>query len=400
MSKGLVPFEFVLPTRVVFGAGEISKTGREAAAFGKKAMVVSYDEHIVASLGFYDKLKKSCDDAGIELIEFFGVKSNPTAEHAALGIRLAKEKKPDVIIGLGGGSAMDSAKYIAVGALYDGDPWDFWSGKKTVEKALPVITITTIPATSSEMNGTAVMNNETLRRKDGLVSVIMRPKTAILDPELTYSIPIKQTAYSAADMVSHLLEHYLGHDLDFTPYQDYFCQGGIRSVMECMDRLLENPRDPDARAVMMWQAAFHWSGFYDSGYDLPNSIIHILGHSLSNFYDTPHGAAMSVTILGSMRYYLRERTGKYAGFARGVFGITEGDDMIAAAAGIAALEAWFKKIGVPTTLAEAGITDPGAVEKMAPDALKTSDAWGETASYGYTVEVMRRIFEYCTGGIR
>jgi alcohol dehydrogenase YqhD (iron-dependent ADH family) len=400
MSKGMQPFEFVLPTKVVFGAGEISKTGREARAFGKKAMVVTYGEQIIKPLGFYDKLRQSCVDAGVELIEFFGVKSNPTAEHANEGVRIAREQKPDVIIGLGGGSAMDSAKYIAVGALYNGDTWDFWAGRQKIEKALPVITVTTIPATSSEMNGTSVMNNETLQRKDGLVSVIMRPKVAILDPELTYSIPIKQTAYSAADMISHLLEHYLGHDLDFVPYQDYFCQGGIRSVMECMDRLLINPKDGDARAVMLWQAAFHWCGFYDSGYGLPNSIIHILGHSLSNFYDTPHGAAMSVTILGSMRYYLKERTKKYAQFARGVFGITEKDDLAAATAGIAALEAWFKKIGVPTTLAEAGITDTAAIDKMAPDALKTADAWGETEAYGYNIDVMRKMFECCKGADR
>lgn len=398
MNNSMVPFEFILSTKVVFGPGEVSKIGREVAAFGKKAMLVTYNENFVKSVGFYDKVKKACGAAGIELIEFFGVKSNPTAEHAAIGVRLAKEKRPDVVIGLGGGSAMDTAKYIAVGALYDGDTWDFWAGRKVIEKALPIITVTTIPATSSELNCTSVMNNETLHRKDGLVSALMRPKVAILDPELTYTIPIQQTAYSAVDMVSHLLEHYLGHDLAFAPYQDYFCQGGIRSIMECMDRLLINPKDPDARAIMMWQAAFHWCGFYDSGYPLPNTIIHILGHSLSNFYDTPHGAAMGVTILGSMRYYLHERTKKYADFARGVYGVTEKDDMIAAEIGIAALESWFRKIKVPTTLAEAGVTDPQAINKLAPDALKTAEAWGEAEKYGYTVEVMRKMFECCARG--
>jgi alcohol dehydrogenase YqhD (iron-dependent ADH family) len=391
----MYPFEFVLPTKVIFGAGEVAKVGKEALAFGKKALLVTYDEKLVKELGFYDKVKKSCDAAGVELLEFFGVKSNPTAEHAAAGIKIAKEQKPDVIIGLGGGSAMDTAKFIGVAALYDGDPWDFPLGKAQIEKSLPVITVVTIPATSSELNGTSVMNNETLKRKDGFVSVHMRPKVSILDPELTYTIPIKQTAYSAADIVSHLLEHYLGHQLEFAPYQDYFCQGGIKSIMDCMDRLLENPKDPDARAIMMWQAAFAWCGFYDCGFGLPNSIIHILGHSLSNFYDTPHGAAMSVTILGSMRYYLKERAGKYAGFARGVFGITEKDDLIAATAGIAALEAWFKKIGTPTTLAEAGITAPDAIDKMAPDALQTAVAWGEVEEYKYNEQVMRDMFELC-----
>ena len=388
-------FEFVLPTRVIFGAGEVARVGKEAYAFGKKALLVTYDESVVKNLGFYDKVKKSCTEAGVELIDFFGVKSNPTAEHAALGIKIAKEKKPDVIIGLGGGSAMDTAKYIGIGALYDGDPWDFPLGKAEITKCLPIITVVTIPATSSELNGTSVMNNETLKRKDGFMSPLMRPKVSILDPELTYTIPIKQTAYSAADIVSHLLEHYLGHQLPFTPYQDYFCQGGIRSIMDCMDRLLVNPKDPDARAVMMWQAAYAWCGFYDCGFGLPNSIIHILGHSLSNFYDTPHGAAMSVTIPGSMKYYIKERTKKYAGFARGVFGITDKDDMIAATAGIAAIEAWLKKIGCPTTLAEAGITDPAAIDKMAPDAVQTAIAWGEKDAYNYNEKVMRDMFELC-----
>lgn len=222
---------------------------------------------------------------------------------------------------------MDEAKFIGIAALYDGDPWDFPLGKAEIKKTIPVIAVVTIPATSSELNGTAVITNETRRRKDGFSSPVMKPRTAILDPELTYTIPIRQTAYSAADIVSHLLEHYLGHTLEFAPYQDHFCQGGIRSIMECMDRLLEDPQDKDARAVMMWQAAFAWCGFYDCGMGLPNSNIHILGHELSNFYNTPHGAAMSITILATMRYYLDTRTKKYADFAREVFGIRTGDDM-------------------------------------------------------------------------
>lgn len=165
--------------------------------------------------------------------------------------------------------------------------------------------------------------------------------------------------------------------------------------MECMDRLLDDPQDKDARAVMMWQAAFAWCGFYDCGMGLPNSNIHILGHELSNFYNTPHGAAMSITILATMRYYLNTRTKKYADFAREVFGIRTGDDMIAAKAGIAALEAWFKKIGTPCTLKEAGITDPDAVDKMAPQALKTAIVWGEKDAYGYNEEMLKDMYRLC-----
>jgi hypothetical protein len=290
---------------------------------------------------------------------------------------------------------MDEAKFIGVAANYDGDPWDLPTGKAPITNMIPLIVVVTIPATSSELNGTAVINNETLKRKEGFANPIMKPSVAILDPELTYTIPMRQTAYSAADIVSHLLEHYLGHQLTFAPYQDHFCEGGIRSIMECMDRLLVNPQDADARAVFMWQAAFAWNGFYDSGFGAVNSNIHILGHSLSNFYDTPHGAAMSITILATMRYYLKQRTAKYAQFAREVFGVRDADDMIAACAGIAALEAWFKKIGTPVTLAEAGINDPNAVEIMAPDALLTARAWGEEEAFGYNLQMMREQFELC-----
>jgi hypothetical protein len=391
----MVSFEFSVPTKIVFGAGEVKRTGELAAKFGKKALLVTYDEPLVKQLGFYEKVASSCKEAGVELLCHFGVKSNPTAEHAAGAIALAKKEKPDVIIAVGGGSAMDEAKFIGVAANYDGDPWDLPTGKAPITNMIPLIVVVTIPATSSELNGTAVINNETLKRKEGFANPIMKPSVAILDPELTYTIPMRQTAYSAADIVSHLLEHYLGHQLTFAPYQDHFCEGGIRSIMECMDRLLVNPQDADARAVFMWQAAFAWNGFYDSGFGAVNSNIHILGHSLSNFYDTPHGAAMSITILATMRYYLKQRTSKYAQFAREVFGVRDADDMIAACAGIAALEAWFKKIGTPVTLAEAGINDPNAVEIMAPDALLTARAWGEEEAFGYNLQMMREQFELC-----
>jgi len=390
----LQPFVFNAP-KVVYGEGSINNVGAEAAVFGKKALLVSFREAHVKELGLYDKVKASCDAAGVELFTHFGVKSNPTKEHCMPAIELCKKEKIDVIIGLGGGSVMDSAKFIGIGAKYDGDPWDFFRGKAELKETLPTIMVVTIPATSSETNGTSVMNNEALRRKDGCANPVMKPKCAILDPELTYDIPIQRTAYCCADIVSHLLESYLGHEIDFAPYENHFCEGGIRSIMEIMDRLLVNPKDPEARGILMWQACYAWNGFYDSGFGLHNSNIHILGHSLSNFYDTPHGAAMSITILATMRYYLKERTAKYAAFAREVFGVRDADDMIAAQAGIAALEAWFKKIGTPTTLAEAGITDPDAVEKMAPDAYQTACAWGEGEYWHYSVDVMREQFELC-----
>ncbi len=388
----MYPFEFDMTTKAVFGEGAVEKVGGLAAGFGKKALLVTYDEAFVKSLGFYQKVAGSCAAAGVSLVEAFGVKSNPTVEHATGVIALAKRERPDVVIALGGGSAIDEAKFVGIAAGYDGDPWDFATGKAAITTSLPLIAVVTIPATSSELNGTSVMSYEKIRRKDGFLSPVMRPKYAVLDPELTYSIPLRQTAYSAADIVSHLLEAYIGHGLDWAPFQDHYCQAGIRTIMECMDRLLVDPRDKEARAQMMWTASYAWNGFYPCGLGPCDATIHVLGHSLSNFYDTPHGAAMSVTIPATMRYFLDTKTAKLAGIAREVFGIRGTDDRAAAEAGIASFVAWFRKIGTPTTLAEAGIP-ADAIARLAPDALTTAQAWG--LGELYTLEKCFRMFELC-----
>ena len=388
----MYPFEFNMPTKAVFGEGKVAEIGKMAADFGKKALLLTYDEDFVKKIGFYQKVVESCKAAGVELISVFGVKSNPTVEHAIGVIAKVKAEKPDVIIALGGGSVMDEAKFVGIASQYNGDPWDLASGKAPIEKTLPVITVVTIPATSSELNGTSVMSYEKVQRKEGFANPVMRPKAAILDPELTYSIPIQQTAYSAADIISHLVEAYFGHSLEWAPFQDRFCQGSIRTIIDCMDRLLVDPADKEARAQMMWTASFAWNGFYPCGLGSCDATIHVLGHSPSNFYDTPHGAAMSVTILATMRYFLHIKTKKFADFAREVFKVSEANDLKAAEAGIAALEAWFKKIGTPTTLIEAGIPAEG-ISKMASDALVTAQAWG--LGELYTLAKTTDMFELC-----
>ncbi len=388
----MYPFEFDMTTKAVFGEGAVAKVGGLAAGFGKKALLITYDEAFVKKVGFYQKVADSCKAAGVELVSAFGVKSNPTVEHSAGVIAFAKKEKPDVIIALGGGSVMDESKFVGVAYNYNGEPWDLASGKAPITTSLPVIAVVTIPATSSELNGTAVMSYEKIQRKDGFANPVMRPKFAVLDPELTYSIPVKQTAYSAADIVSHLLESYMGHSLEWAPFQDRYSQGGIRTIIDCMDRILVNPQDKEARSQMMWTASYAWNGFYPCGLGPCDATIHVLGHSLSNFYDSPHGAAMSVTILATMRYFLKAKTKKIAALAREVFGIKEADDMKAAEAAIKAFEAWFKKIGTPTTLAEAGIPKEG-IAKMAPDALKTAQAWG--LGDLYTLEKCTDMFKLC-----
>jgi len=388
----MYPFEFCLPTKIKFGEGEVSKVGQEALGFGKKALLITYDENFVKKIGFFQKVENSCKEAGVELIPCFGVKSNPTVEHSLGILDTIRKNKPDVIIALGGGSAIDEAKFVSVAAKYNGDPWDLVTGAAPIESSIPIIAVVTIPATSSELNATSVMSYEKIQRKEGFVNPHMLPKVSILDPELTYTIPIKQTAYSAADIVSHLMEAYFGHTLDWAPFQDRYCQGGIRTIIDCMDRLLVDSADKEARAQMMWTASYAWNGFYTNGLGPCDATIHVLGHSMSNFFDTPHGASMSVTILGTMRYFLNKKTKKFAEFSREVFKVDEKDDLKAAKIGIDKIEAWFKKIGTPVTLSEAGISEE-AIEKLSADALITANNWGLADLYN--LEIIKEMFKLC-----
>jgi alcohol dehydrogenase len=387
----MFPFEYYIPTKIVFGEGTISRLGEITSSFGKKALLVTYDEELVRSLGLFDKALDSLKEAKIEVLPFFGVKSNPTVEHVRKGIEIAKAEKSDVLIALGGGSVIDTVKAIAVGAFYEGDVWELAIGEGEAKKALPIVTALTIPATSSEMNSTAVISNDEIKRKEGFVDPLMFPKISILDPELTYSIPVLQTAISATDIISHLMEGYINHNDPWAPMQDRFAQGMIKTVIDCMDRLQKDPKDPQARSTMMWVSTFAWNGFYVCGIGAFDSPIHMVGHTFSAFYDVPHGSAMSVSIPAVMKFHLKERIEKYSIFAKEIFGINGEISEKTARAGIAALLDWYKKIGVPTNFKEANMpTDE--LDAMADDILITADHWEiET----YDKEMVLSILKLC-----
>jgi alcohol dehydrogenase YqhD (iron-dependent ADH family) len=370
-------FEFCIPTKVIFGEGSIEKTGEAVKEFGKKTLLVSYDETILKSMGILDKIMDSLKKAGVKVFTLYGVKSNPSISHARIGIELIKKEKIDSILGIGGGSAIDEAKAISIGAKYKGDVWDFYSGKTQPTSALPIIAVLTIPATSTETNNISVMSNEEAKRKEGFGSPLMYPKVAILDPEVTYGIPPNYSAYSGADAMSHLLESYLTHEDDFVPFHTRFAEGSLKTIMECTERILKNPKDKDARATIMWTTTWAWNGFSVAGignYAIP---MHMIEHSLSNFYDVPHGAGMSVCVIGWMKFESK-RNGvprkRIVELAKNIFGIDKGNDDATALAGIKALSDWFDKIGTPTSFAKAKIPS-NEIEKLADDAVLTAKAW-------------------------
>lgn len=385
------PFEYYLPTKIVFGEGKVEDLGKLTLSFGKKALLVTYDEEFVKASGLLEKAMKPLRREGIKVLTFFGVKSNPTVEHIRKGMEIVKTEKPDVLIALGGGSVIDTVKAMAYGAFYEGDIWDLAEGKAEASEALPIITVLTIPATSSEMNSTSVISNNSLRRKEGFVNPLMFPKVSILDPELTYSIPIENTVISATDIISHLMEGYINHNDPWAPMQDRYAQGMIKTIIECTERLIENPKDSQARSTMMWAATFAWNGFYVCGLGAFDMPIHMIGHTFSAFYDVPHGSAMSVSIPGVMKFHVQDRIEKYSVFAKEIFGIDGGTDEESARAGIDELTGWFKKIGVPTTFKEANMPED-ELDAMADDVLVTAEHWGITS---YTKEDVLSILNLC-----
>lgn len=387
-------FEYGIPTKIVFGADTISGIGEHVNGFGKKVLLVSYGKASLEKYGIYETIMSSLGSADIEVVEFYGVKPNPIISHVREGVDLAKREKVEVVLAVGGGSVIDEAKVIAAGAHSEADPWDFFEGKAEISSALPIITVLTIPATSSEMNSGAVISNEEKLRKDGFFSPFFFPKVSVLDPTVTYSIPQKQTAYSAADIISHLLEGYLTHRDEWAPFQDGLIELMLRTVIDSTERILKNPQDFHARAAMMWVGSLAWSGFPVAGLGPIGFPIHMFGHTLSALYDLPHGAAMSVIIPGWMQYDCAKDNKKYTQFAKNVFAFNTDDDQELARSGIEAIKEWFVKIGSPTNFKEAGIpTDE--LDRMADNAMVTAQSWG--MGEWYSKEKIKEIYSKCIG---
>lgn len=383
-------FDYCNPTHIVFGAGRVEELGRIAKEYGKKVLLVTYDKEMMEKIGLLDKVLIPLQDAGLEVCECYGVKSNPSLFHARKLVETAKEFAPDVIVAVGGGSVIDESKCVGAAIGSEEDIWDMVEDNSKITRTLPLIAVCTIPATSSEMNNIAVISNDETGRKDGLESPVLYPETALLDPEITCTIPLRQTAYSAADITSHLLEGYLSHNDDFVPMQNRYFESMIKTQMDCMERILEEPGNLEARAMMMWAATNSWNGFCVLGIGPFESMIHALGHIISEMYDTPHGATMSIIIPALMGFNVEKRKVRYARIARKLFGVDEDDDLRAAKTGVRMMRAWLRHIGAPTSLKEAGIpTD--RFDEMAERAYNNVVYYGHADAY--TKEDVRRILE-------
>ena len=381
-------FMFYNPVKIIFGKSSIPKIGEAAAKAGKKALLV-YGGGSVKKNGVYQEVTESLSKNGLPFVEHSGVKSNPVLSHTREGIKKAKENNCDVIIAAGGGSVIDESKAIAAGAKYNGDVWDFFSGKAAIKDALPLFTVLTIPATGSEMNSGFVLTNEGTKEKFASGSPASFPKVSIMDPLVTMTLPKAQTANGAVDALAHIIEGY------FTTYDkdaaitDELVHAIARSVITSTDRILQNPEDYNARASMMWSATLALNGLQSLGYGGGSFINHAIEHSLSALYDIAHGAGLAIVMPAWFKYDLKtsgpERLAK---FGKAVFGISAASDKEAAINTINAFEKWFLKIGAPLRLSDVKI--PAAdIPIIAENAMKLITMWEIDCDRKSVEEILR-----------
>jgi alcohol dehydrogenase YqhD (iron-dependent ADH family) len=382
---------FVLhnPTTVIFGTETVEQIGKETAQFGKKALLV-YGKDSIRKYGLYDKIKKSLIDQGVEIIDHGGVQSNPVLSHVREGIGVVKKNNLDVIVAVGGGSVIDSAKAISAGAIVEHDVWQFFKGKKSIKKTLPLTCVLTLAAAGSEMNGGMVITNEETQEKFGTGNKYLNPNISILDPTITFTVPPDYTAYGAVDAIAHILEFYFTTADPCTPVQDRFMEGLVINIMESCDRVLKDPYDYQGRADLMWCATLALNGWTAAGLGMVGFPMHMIEHSLSALYNVPHGAGLSVVMPGWLRYQANRCPDKFAQFGKRVFAL-KGEKTEVAQHGINMLENWFSRVKSPTRLDGLSIP-PHDIPAIANNALSLAKVW---RLKDYTQEIIEKILKNC-----
>lgn len=355
-------FDYMTPTRLIFGRDAIAKLPEVMTQFGKK-ILLTYGGGSIKKIGLYQKVLEMLK--GYDIVELPGIQPNPKYDPSVLdGVRLCKEHNVDVILSVGGGSVLDCSKAIAAGAKYDGDPWDLISYKVKAKAALPVVDILTLAATGSEYDCGGVISRTETNDKIGYIDPLLFPVVSILDPVYTFTVSKKQTAAGIADAMNHTIEQYFVEDS--TLLNDGFCESMLRSLMTNGRKCLENPEDYTARAEMMLACTYGCNGILALGNSYSGWPCHGIEHALSAYYDITHGEGLAIITPRWMRHILSERTmDRFVKYGINVFGIdpTLPKQEIAGKA-IDATYEFFESINIPMHLREVGIDD-SRIDEMA-----------------------------------
>lgn len=344
-------------TAIIFGKDTEYQVGKYVKQFGKKVLF-HYGSQSIKKYGLYEKIVNSLRDENIEFVELGGVVANPRLSLVYEGIKLARETGVDFILAVGGGSVIDSAKAIALGMNYDGDVWDFYSKGIKPSSVLPVGVVLTIPAAGSESSVATVITKEDGELKRGYGDLSLRPKFAIMNPELTFTLPNYQTACGAVDMIGHVIERYFTNT-SHVELTDRLCESVIKTVMNHTPIVLDDNNNYNSRAEIMWAGALAHNGLLGTGRE-EDWASHNLEHELSAIYDIAHGAGLAIIYPAWMKYVYKHDIDRFCQFGERVFDIevNENNKEESALKTIKALENFYKRIGMPTTLKEASIINP------------------------------------------
>ncbi|TCS79577.1 iron-containing alcohol dehydrogenase [Tepidibacillus fermentans] len=367
-------FIFYNPTKILFGKDQVKNVGRETVKFGKTVLVVTGGGSVKRS-GLFDQVIGLLKKEGLTIHELAGVEPNPRLTTVKKGIEICKKENVDIVLAVGGGSVLDASKAICAGAKYDGDVWDFYSGKATIQDALPLGTVLTLAATGSEMNGNSVVTNWETQEKIGVGSPFLYPKFSVLDPTYTYSVPKDQTVYGIVDIMAHVFEQYFSHTPN-TPLQDQISESILRTVIEQAPIVIENPNDYDARANILLAGTLALNGLIRIGKET-DWATHGIEHEVSAIYDIPHGGGLAIIFPNWMKYVYEENIEKFKQYAIRVWNVsTEGkSDREIALEGIARTREFFNSIGAPATLRDYNIGDEN-IEVMAKKATRDGTIGG------------------------
>ena len=355
-------FDYMTPTRLIFGKNSIEKLPAVMKQYGPRVLL-TYGGGSIKKLGLYDKVKELLPDK--EIIELSGIRPNPKYDPSVLdGVRLCKEHQVDVILSVGGGSVLDCSKAIAAGACYDGDPWDLISYKVKAKAALPIVDILTLAATGSEYDCGGVISRTETNDKIGYIDPLLFPAVSFLDPTYTFTVSKGQTAAGIADAMNHILEQYFCEDA--TLMNDGFCEAGLKSLMVNGMKCLENPEDYTARAEMMFVCTLACNNIMSLGNSESGWPMHGIEHALSGYYDITHGWGLAIITPRWMQHILSERTlPRFAKYGVNVFGIDASlDPWEIARKAIDETYRFFESIGIPMHLRELGI-DESRIGEMA-----------------------------------
>lgn len=349
-------FKYFTPTKVLFGKNTENKVADLIQEFGGKKVLIHYGGGSVIRSGLMQKVTDKLDAAGIKYVKLGGAVPNPRLSLVYEGIDLCKKEGLDFILALGGGSAIDSAKAIGYGVMNDGDVWDLYDYKKQAKACMPLGVILTLAATGSEMSDSSVITKEEGLVKRGYSSDFCRPRFAILNPELTMTLPDYQTACGCTDIMMHTMERYFtnGGNMELT---DSMAEALLRTVKENAKILARDPKNYDARAEVMWAGSLSHNGLTGCGNDGGDWMTHKLEHELGGLYDVAHGAGLAAIWGSWARYVYKNCLPRFKRYAINVMGIAPnaGSDEEIALKGIEAMEDFYREIKMPTNLRELGV---------------------------------------------